>query len=256
MQKLLTDERFRYWPVCSVAFYALREKILSCSLSAWYLYNKRLGIIRYSIQKKKKYETGIIAGGPNEIWHADITIVKTRDNIKHYIYLLMDNFSRYILSWRIETYLSAKIRVETIREAYRKFTNGMQRVLLTTDGGPENDNNEMKSFVGSGGISMNQVIALKDIPFSNSVIEAQNRLFKYRYLFRQDYKNGDELKHVFASDVSDYNNIRPHISLGGYTPSEAQTGTMGIKEVWKLQIREAAKVRLAANRNELCEICR
>lgn len=114
----------------------------------------------------------------------------------------------------------------------------------------------MKSFVDSEGVRINPVIALKDIPFSNSVIEAQNRLFKYRYLFRQDYENGDELKNVFAVDVTDYNNTRPHISLGGYTPLEAQTGITGMKEIWQLQIREAAKARLTANRKELCDICR
>lgn len=134
MKRLLTLDRFKYWPVCSVAWYALREKVLSCSLSTWYLYSKRFGILRCRIPKKRKYITGIIAGGPNEIWHADITIVKTKDNIKHYVYLLMDNFSRYVLNWRIETCVSAKIRVETVRDAYRKYIVSTKKVLLITDG--------------------------------------------------------------------------------------------------------------------------
>jgi putative transposase len=51
-------------------------------LSTWYLYQRKLGIIRLRLPKKKKYSTGIIAYRPNQVWHADITIVKTKDNEK------------------------------------------------------------------------------------------------------------------------------------------------------------------------------
>lgn len=50
-----------------------------------------------------------------------ITIIKTLDGMKYYVYLLTDNFSRFILSWRIEEVVSGRIRVETIREAYKKI---------------------------------------------------------------------------------------------------------------------------------------
>jgi putative transposase len=256
MKNLLQDERFRFWPVCSIAYYALRENLLSVSLATWYLYRKRLDIIRSVIPKKKRYAAGIVATRPNQVWHADITIVKTKDNFKHYVYLLMDNFSKYVLSWRIEPYVSGKVRIDTIREAYNKFVNGLQPVILITDGGPENDNNEMKTFVDEEGVMISQLIALKDIPFSNSVIEAQNRLFKYGYLFRQEYNNYDELKKVFTGDVTDYNEIRPHISLKGYTPLEVQMGVSGLNKIWKDQINDAGKMRINANRKELCELCK
>jgi len=96
------------------------------------------------IPKKEKYSTGLRASYPDQIWHADITIVKTLDGMKYYVYLLMDNFSRFILSWRIEEVVSGRIRVETIREACKKYhdKNNIMTTLIT-DGGPENDNNEI-----------------------------------------------------------------------------------------------------------------
>ena len=60
---------------------------------------------------------------------------------------------------------------------------------LVFDGGPENNNEEMKAYVDKDGVGINPIIALKDTPYSNSVIEAQNKLFKYRYLFRQKYED-------------------------------------------------------------------
>jgi putative transposase len=53
MKNLLLGERFRFWPVCSIAFYAIREKILSVSLPTWYLYQRKLGITRPKLPKKK-----------------------------------------------------------------------------------------------------------------------------------------------------------------------------------------------------------
>jgi len=55
---------------------------------------------------------------PNQYWHADITIFKTLDNVKQYIYLVVDNYSRKILSWDMADRVSGEIRVQTLREAW------------------------------------------------------------------------------------------------------------------------------------------
>ena len=167
----------------------------------------------------------------------------------------MDNFSRFILSWRIEEVVSAKKRIETIREAYHKYKKDSKNIMLITDGGPENDNRLMSEFVKNETEYFNSVIALQDIPFSNSMVEAQNKLFKYHYLFRQDYDSGDDLKRIFAMDVHDYNFIRPHISLKGYTRAESHSGLSGMESVWSDQIKQAQKERLAVNKTELCRLC-
>jgi putative transposase len=212
--------------------------------------------VRPAIRKKKKYCTGIRASQPNQVWHADITIVKTKDNIKHYVYLLMDNFSKFILSWRIEPFVSGKIRVETIKEAYNKYLKSDREITLITDCGPENVNSSMFYSINNETDRLNPIIALKDVPYSNSVMEAQDKLFKYRYLFRQVYNNIDDLRIVFGLGVFDYNNIRPHISLKGYTPYEAFSGVTELEAVWKEQVQSAQKSRLVINKRELCEVCR
>jgi len=127
---------------------------------------------------------------------------------------------------------------------------------LITDGGPENDNRLMSEFVINETEGFSTAIALQDIPFSNSMVEAQNKLFKYHYLFRQEYNTGDDLKRIFAEDVHDYNFIRPHVSLRGYTPSESHSGLSGMESVWSEQIKQAQKERLAVNIKQLFGVCR
>ncbi len=255
MKNLLLDERFKFWPVCSIAYYALREKLLSVSLATWYLYRKKLGIARPIIPKKKKFSIGIRASLPNQIWHADITIVKTKDNIKHYVYLLMDNFSKYILNFKVEAFVSGKVRGETIREAYNNYILNSQEVSLIVDGEPENNNAEINELTNNNTIRLNKLIALKDIPFSNSLIEAQNKLLKYRYLFRQEFNTIEELRKLLECNVNDYNNIRPHISLNGLTPKEAYSGIVGREFEWKKQVLVARQNRLVVNRREICQLC-
>ena len=81
----------------------------------------RLLGIRASKKKKfkQKRKIDIRASKPNQIWHTDITIVKTLDGVKHYIYLVIDNFSRKILAYSIERKVSGLITVKTIEEAVR-----------------------------------------------------------------------------------------------------------------------------------------
>jgi len=50
--------------------------------------------------------------------------------------------------------------------------------------------------------------------------------------------------------------IRPHISLGGYTPFESYSGMTGLHEQWEEQIQEARRERLLINRKEICRFCR
>jgi len=252
---MLTDEKYRFWPISSIAYHALREKLLSVSLATWYLYKEKLGIERVRVPRKVRYPSGIRASYPDQIWHADITIVKTKDGKKNYVYLLMDNFSRFILSWRIEKIVSAKIRIETIREANLKYKKDSKSITLITDGGPENDNNLVNDFVTNETEGFSIAIALQDIPFSNSIIEAQNKLFKYHYLFRQEYDTGDDLKRIFAKDLHDYNFVRPHIPLKDYTSAESHSGLSGMELLWSEQIKQAQKERLVVNKTELCGLC-
>lgn len=112
MKEMLTNQRFRYWPV---------NNIVNVTLATWYNYIHKLGWERPKFPKKSKYGTGIRANRPHQIWHADITVVKCLNGMKYYVYLLMDNFSRFILNYQVSEKVSAKIRMESIRQAFEQY---------------------------------------------------------------------------------------------------------------------------------------
>jgi putative transposase len=140
MKDILTDQRFRYWPVNSIAYYALRNNIVNASLATWYNYIHNLGWERPKPSKKFKYGIGIRANRPHQVWHANITKVKCLNGMKYYIYLLMDNYSRFILNYQVSEKVSAKIRMESIQQAYETYIEiPGEDVRLIFDGGIENN---------------------------------------------------------------------------------------------------------------------
>jgi len=177
------------------------------------------------------------------------------DNIKIYIYLVVDNFSRKILSWKASTRLSGKIRVQTIIDAFNKFHNNTADTDVLFDDGTENNNSSVDSFFNSESIPLNKIIAQKDIRFSNSMVEAVNKILKYRWLFTHDVPNLDSLINHLNYFIPIYNDVRPHVSLKGLTPSEAFDGISLDKHDLKQKMQNFRILNLNENRNSACTVC-
>lgn len=256
IKTLAMDQRFKYWPVSSIFHYARRNKLVHISLSSWYAYIHKLGISRPMIPRKSISRTGIRASSAHQVWHADITIVKCLNGMKYYVYLLMDNYSRFILNYQVSTRVLAKIRLDSIREAHEEYIDKLDMdTLLMVDGGPENNNHLMDHYTNSEGVSLRKVIAGKDIHFSNSMVEAQNKIIKYYYLFKHPFSSLQELNKMLDWIIKDYNHARPHHSLGGLTPFEALKGEISPKLENKIQLRHAREMRIRENSEKSCGVC-
>ena len=75
--------------------------------------------------------------------------------------------------------IKATIRQASIEEALQCVILANDSITLNTDGGPENN---FKSFVGLS-YPIEHRKALVDVHFSNSLIEAHNKIIKYNYLY-------------------------------------------------------------------------
>jgi putative transposase len=113
----------------------------------------------------------------------------------------------------------------------------------------------VENYINSEEVTVQKLIAGKDIKFSNSIVEAQNKIIKYRYLFKHNFKDLHELRKLLDWIINDYQYKRPHHSLKGLTPYEARIGTQLPKDQWTRQIQEAKRMRLQLNVKEPCEIC-
>lgn len=258
VKQFLTDPNFIFWPITSIAAFCRREGIVTLSNSTWYKYAKFLEIKRPKPSSRRKKNTiGIRASKPNQIWHADVSILKI-DHIKHYIYLVVDNFSRKMLARKVSDQLNASIRVQTIQLAYQNASLIQENlnVKLIVDGGSENNNSIMDRFIENSKINIHKLIALRDIHFSNSLVEAHFSLIKYNYLYRMKINSLHDLDKALEFIEHDFNTIRPHGSLNGATPDEAYaTGKLMPKNQFSSQTKRAKEIRILENKNNLCIKC-
>lgn len=261
IKELLTCSKLLHWPIRSVQAYAFREKLILASLSTWYKLRRVLGLrpTNTPVSKKDRKHKPVTSDFPNQKWHADITEYRTADGLRHYIYLVVDNFSKYIISYAISKNKDASHRVKTLEEAYQKAkkVSDNLNVDLIVDGGSENNNIYVDKFIERGDINMRKLVALRDVNHSNSTVEAVNKVIKYRYLFIKPIpKNEYELHHKFDLHVTDYNDVRPHGSLIYQTPYESWIGLEPDKTTIRLQMQEASKMRVVSNQNTKCRVCK
>ncbi len=257
IKELLTCERFQYWGIYNIAQYALRHNILPLSLTTWYKYAKLLGIQRpRPHHRRKKKKVGVRAHQPNEIWHADVSLLKIA-NTTYYIYAVMDNFSRKVLCWEVATKLCKNIRLRTIKKAYQQAINSSEimNCALWVDGGAENNNAVIDRFIEQSHIDIHKVIALRDTALSNSMVEALFRVLKYNYLYRMALSNMTDLKRAVRIMVEDYNEHRPHYALHGGTPNEAYCGDLPDKQTFPPYLQASKQQRMAYNKANECGNC-
>lgn len=165
---------------------------------------------------------GLCAGHPNEYLHVDTTIWVLDNGVKAYIAFVSDNYSRAVLGWNMALKNTAANVKAALDKAIRSIHHAHPEQLCATlvaDGGSENHALTIEELLQqTERPEITKVIALRDIRFSNSPVEAVNRVMK-RYL--RHYRPGTEaaLKKVLAKVVHDYNDLHPHGSIKGRTPS-------------------------------------
>ncbi|WP_165930314.1 DDE-type integrase/transposase/recombinase [Flavobacterium sp. GT3P67] len=101
---------------------------------------------------------------PNEIWCADVTILKTADDKKHYIHFLMDHYSIMILGYRVENSSKPKAIRDLLEQAYLKHKN-KEPIAFVTDGGVENVNTTVRDFLDTTSQDIKHLIAQKTFLF-------------------------------------------------------------------------------------------
>jgi len=249
------DLRYLHWPLISVYHQIKMDGASYLSSSTFYKYVKLLRLERTKPNShRKNHQIGIRASKPLEIIHADLTLLTLKDNARAFIYLIQDNFSRAILSYRCSMEHRAQYSFENLKYVYDNYLSpaAIEHCSLITDDGSENHSQASKYLNTCRFPEIAHLIAQKTITHSNSMIEAANKQIKYHFLYHKEIANFEQLKDHLHHAINDYNN-RPHDVLKGLTPIEVLNGKLPANVSFANQIAKAKVERL--KENKACKCC-
>jgi putative transposase len=158
---------------------------------------------------------GMAIKRPNQVWAMDITYIPMARGFV-YLAVVLDWFSRRVLSWRLSITMEAAFCIETLADA------------LARHGKPEIFNTDQGSqFTGAAftGVLANNDIAIsmdgKGAWRDNIFVERLWRSVKYEEVYLHAYDSVSEARASIGSYLDFYNGRRPHSSLDGTTPDKA-----------------------------------
>ena len=158
----------------------------------------------------------------NQLWQTDFTYLKVTGWGWYYLSTVMDDFSRYILAWRLCQTMSAREVTATLKVALK--TAGLtkkQRPKLLSDNGPCYISAELQDWLKEHELSHTRGKPYH--PMTQGKIERCHRSLKNRILLDHYYLPGD-LEREIGEFVTHYNERRYHESLNNLTPEDVWRG--------------------------------
>ena len=144
-------------------------------------------------------------------WHADETVVFI-NGIKHYLWLVIDSETRFIVSFHLSRYRNEDSAFSIINEA-KKYGSPSN---LITDRWPAYNETLATLLPQTNHLPVKPMSS--DI--NNNLIESFNKTFKAWYKSKKGFNSFEKANNLIFMFIFHYNFIRSHGSLNNLTPAE------------------------------------
>jgi putative transposase len=152
---------------------------------------------------------------PNQVWAMDITYIPMARGFV-YLAVVLDWFSRRVLSWRLSITMEASFCIAVLEDALARHG---KPDIFNTDQGSQFTGAAFIGVLADNGItiSMDGKGAWRD----NVFVERLWRSIKYEEVYLRAYESVGEARSSIGRYLDFYNGKRPHQSLDGATPDQA-----------------------------------
>ena len=162
---------------------------------------------------------------PNQLWQTDFTYLKVTGWGWFYLSTVLDDFSRYIIAWKLCTTMAASDVTETLEAALAASGCNQAKVLhrprLLSDNGPCYIADDLAKWLDEKRIA--HVRGAPCHPQTQGKIERWHQTLKNRILLEHYYLPG-HLEMQIETFVEHYNHQRYHESLQNLTPADVYLG--------------------------------
>jgi putative transposase len=182
------------------------------------------------------------------MWKMDFTQFKIMGWGWYYLSTVLDDYSRYILAWKLTSTMNAQDVQDTLEMALEKA--GIEKVKvrhrprLLSDNGPCYLSRDLKSFLEDR--HLRHIRSAHYHPMTQGNIQRYHRSMKNVVKLRNYYYPW-ELEQAIEAFVEYYNHQRYHEALDNLTPANVYSG----KSEEILSRRETIKQKILLNRRQL-----
>jgi len=215
-------------------------ELSSRQLSAWITDNKGFAVSEstvYRILRReglvKRQETQLTAAKeyhtkttrPHQMWATDASYFRVVGWGYYYLVTVMDDYSRFILAWKLQKDMSANSLIEVVQEAVD--ATGMTdvtveyRTKLLSDNGAGYVSRAFRDYLRLVGIG--HILAAPFHPQTNGKLERYQRSLKLE-VNQLPYEFPSQLERAIADFVDYYNYHRYHKALCNVTPADVLYG--------------------------------
>ena len=168
-------------------------------------------------KENKKYPyllRGKVIRHPNQVWSSDITYLKLPGG-NVYLVVILDLYSRKVLSWRLSNTLDVEFCIEALEEAIALYG---EPAIFNTDQGSQFTSDRFTKVLKDHFIEIS--MDGKGRALDNIYVERLWRSLKYEDVYIKSYENMSEIKEGVRKYLRFYNEERFHQSLDYRTPEE------------------------------------
>ena len=259
IEKNINDPKDFFKPLSTIYFELLRKSCLFCCLSTFYKYSNLVGNRIPAHRVIKKYEA-FRASRVFEYLHVDTTFIRSSNGMLRVVFV-KDNFSKAILNKAVVPDGKSENVRDILLDTFKRFGLSFTEfpVHIISDGGSENSGEVNKWVESLNNRKVIKLTAKKDFPFSNSMEESLNNVFKNEFLRNIEVRDKDHCIELLEKFEDYYNNNRYPIELHGLAPMEVVAGQIPDKNRFRDDILMATNRRYLLNSkysSEKCYICR